>query len=40
MANLCTGCDCPEDRCIGYGPGRKCCPDCRHPEPCNEVTDA
>lgn len=34
MANLCTGCDCPEDRCINYGPGRKCCPDCRHPKPC------
>lgn len=26
----CRYCDCPADRCAGYGYGRKCCPDCHH----------
>lgn len=26
----CRWCDCPADRCAGYGYGRKCCPDCTH----------
>src|SRR5690348_3381095 len=26
----CPDCGCPYDRCVSYGPGRKCCPDCRH----------
>lgn len=26
----CNDCDCPVERCMGYGLGVKCCPDCRH----------
>ncbi|QFG06057.1 hypothetical protein KDW75_gp55 [Mycobacterium phage Mercurio] len=29
----CRWCDCPADRCAGYGYGRKCCPDCTHGRP-------
>lgn len=28
----CNGCDCLMSRCYAAGPGRKCCPDCRHPQ--------
>ena len=27
---FCTGCGTGEQRCLAYGPGRKCCPDCEH----------
>lgn len=26
----CPDCGCPASRCESYGPGRKCCPDCKH----------
>jgi hypothetical protein len=29
---MCPGCNCSQAMCDGYGPGRKCCPDCHHPE--------
>ena len=32
MNALCTGCDFPQERCDSSGYGRKCCPDCRHPQ--------
>lgn len=28
----CKWCNCLRSRCDEYGPGRKCCPDCRHPK--------